>query len=193
MRSAREIEDAVFFYVDTFTKSPAASELNARFGSPINFTTDEGFAIARFLRALNVAFNLDLAKQRVRAALTVFNRFRDQNVDIQIKLLRLADAEIDDALAVLQSNRVTQPFYPLAVDRLGLAKTEIAAAIAAPASSRGGSLSNAVSGSKAPGTRSARTSASRSVRGTSCSEMARHGARPTIGTFRDRIARFRAF
>jgi hypothetical protein len=141
----QDIEDAVFFYIDTFTKSPAASELNARFGSPINFTPEEGFGIARFLRALNVAFNLDLAKQRVCAALTVFDRFRDQNVDIQIKLLRLADAEIDDALAVLQSNRVAQPFYSVAVDRLGLAKAEIAAAIAAPASSRGGSLSNAVS------------------------------------------------
>ena len=53
--------------------------------------------------------------------------------------------EIDDALAVLTSVRTTQPFYPVAVESLGLAKAEIAAAIAAPASSRGGKISNAVS------------------------------------------------
>ena len=140
-----EIEDAVFFYISVFNGSPAAIELEQRFGAPINFTTDEGFAMGRFLRALNVAFNLDIARQRARGALTLFNRFRDTRKDIQIKLLQLAEAEIDDALFVLQSNRVTQPFYPVAVDRLGLAKTEIAAAIAAPASARGGKISNAVS------------------------------------------------
>ena len=69
----------------------------------------------------------------------------DTRKDIQIKLLQLAVNEIDDALAVLTSVRTTQPFYPVAVERLGLAKAEIAAAIAAPASSRGGKISNAVS------------------------------------------------
>jgi hypothetical protein len=140
-----EIEDAVFFYVAVFPTSPADLELQARFGSPINFSNEDGLAMGRFLRALNTAFNLDIAKQRARAALTLFNRFRDTRKDIQIKLLQLAEAEIDDALAVLTSPRTTQPFYPVAVDRLGLAKAEIAAAIAAPASSRGGKISNAVS------------------------------------------------
>jgi hypothetical protein len=138
-----EIEDAVFFYLGPFSISPAAALLTARFGSPLNFSTPDGFAIGRFLRALNVAFNLDLAKQRVRAAQTLFNRFRDTRVDIQIKLLQLAKAELDDALVVLSSNRTTQPFYPVSVDRIGLAKSEIDAAIAAPASSRDGRISNA--------------------------------------------------
>ena len=141
-----EIEDAVFFYLGLFQQSPAAAELNARFNNtPLNFTTEDGFAIARFLRTLNIAFNLDIAKQRLRAALTLFNRFRDTRKDLQIRLLQLAENEIDDALFVLNSNRPNKPFYPVTVDRLGLAKAEIAAAIAAPASSRGGSISNAVS------------------------------------------------
>jgi hypothetical protein len=43
------------------------------------------------------------------------------------------------------TGKVTQPFYPVAVDRIDLAKAEIAAAIAAPVSSRGGRISNAIS------------------------------------------------
>ena len=140
-----EIEDAVFFYLGPFSISPAAALLTARFGTPLSFSTPDGFAIGRFLRALNVAFNLDIAKQRARGALTLFNRFRDTRVDVQIKLLQLAKNELDDALAVLSSNKTTQPFYPVAVDRIGLAKSEIDIAIASPASSRGGHISNAVS------------------------------------------------
>jgi hypothetical protein len=140
-----EIEDAVFFYLGPFSVSPAAALLTARFGTPLNFSTADGFAIGRFLRALNVAFNLDIAKQRARGALTLVGRFQDTRVDIQIKLLQLARAELDDALVVLTSNKTTQPFYPVAVDRIGLAKAEIDAAIASPASSRGGHISNAVS------------------------------------------------
>jgi hypothetical protein len=140
-----EIEDAVFFYLGPFSISPAAAELTARFGTPINFSTPDGFAIGRFLRALNVAFNLDIAKQRGRAAQTLYNRFRDTRVDVQIKLLQLARNELDDALFVLTSNKTTQPFYPVAIDRIGLAKQEIDAAVVAPASSRGGRISNAIS------------------------------------------------
>jgi hypothetical protein len=140
-----DIEDAVFFYIEQFVGSPADLALRQRFGGPITFTSDEGFAVGRFLRALNVAFNLDLAKQRANAALTLFNRFRDTRADVQIKLLQLADAELSDARDVLATGKVSQPFYPVAVDRIDLARSEIAAAIAAPASSRGGRISNAVS------------------------------------------------
>jgi hypothetical protein len=142
---AVEIEDAVFFYLGVFASSRAAADLVTRFGTPIQFTFEDGQAIGRFLRALNTAFNLDIAKQRARGALTLFNRFRDTRVDVQIGLLNLAEAELDDALAVLTSARTTQPFYPVSVDRIGLAKQEIAAARTAPASSRGGHISNAVS------------------------------------------------
>lgn len=126
-----DIEDAVFFYIDfPFTVSPVARELEARFGSPIQFSTEDGFAIGRFLRVLNVAFNLDIAKQRLEAVQTLVNQFHDTRADIQIKLIELAEAEIDDALQVLTSQRTPQPFLPVTVDRLGLAKTEIAAALA---------------------------------------------------------------
>jgi hypothetical protein len=141
-----EIEGAVFFYIDPggFAISEAAKEMNARFGSPINFTADEGNAIGRFLRSLNTAFNLDIAKQRLNGALTLFNRFRDTRADLQISLLKLADTELNDAFTVL-SHAPAQPFYPVSVDRIGMARTEIAAAITAPASSRGGHISNAMS------------------------------------------------
>ena len=130
--NSRDIEEAVFFYLGPFpfTISPAARELEARFGSPIQFSTEDGFAIARFLRVLNIAFNLDTAKQRLDAVMTLVNRFHDTRADIQIKLIRLAEAEIDDALGVIQSPRTAQPFLPVSVDRLGLAKAEIALALA---------------------------------------------------------------
>jgi hypothetical protein len=141
-----EIESAVFFYIDPngFGASMAAKDMRARFDTPIAFSNDEGNAIGRFLRALNVAFNLDLAQQRVNAALTLFNRFRNTRVDLQVNLLQLADTELSDALNVL-SRAPTQPFYPVTVERIGLAKSEIAAAIAAPASARGGRIANALS------------------------------------------------
>jgi len=144
-----DIEDAVFFYVDAFPFpiSPAAKELEARFGTPIQFTTDDGFAIARFLRVLNVAFNLDIAKQRLNAVQTLVNRFHDTRADIQLELIRLATAEIDDALGVITSQKTAQPFLPIAVERLGLAKGEIAAALTPGATwqTRQSRISNGIS------------------------------------------------
>jgi len=142
------IEGVVAFYaVDTFfLSSPAAAELNARFGAPVNIQGQDITNIARFLRGLNVALNLDMAKQRLRASQTILNRFRDQHAGIQKDLIRLAQEELDDALGVLTSQFTPQPFYPVAVDRIGLAKNEIAAALAASNSvGRQGPLSNAIS------------------------------------------------
>ena len=96
-----------------FTGSPADLALRARFnGTPITFAGDDGFAIGRFLRALNVAFNLDIAKQRLRAAQTLFNRFRDTRVDLQIKLMQLAVNELDDARDVLTTGKVHAAVLP---------------------------------------------------------------------------------
>lgn len=141
-----EIETAVFFYIDPngFGASQAAKDMLSRFPTPIAFSNDEGNAIGRFLRALNVAFNLDLAKQRVSAARTLYNRFGATRADLQISLLQLADTELNDALTVL-GHAPTQPFYPVSVDQINLARSEIAAAIAATVSARGGRISNAVS------------------------------------------------
>jgi hypothetical protein len=138
-----QIEDAIAFYDDVFLFSPADLELVARFGQ--NSFFEDIDRIGRFLRALNTALNLDMAKQRLRAALTLANRFPNTRVDIQRGLLRLAVAELDDALEVLTDSIQVQPFYPVSVNRIGLAKKEIAAALTAPASSRAGRISNAVS------------------------------------------------
>ena len=142
------LEAVVAFYSDPtfFLGSPAAAELDARFGAPVNIQGDDITNIGRFLRALNVALNLDMAKQRLRASQTILNRFRDQHVGIQKDLIRLAKAELDDALEVLTSNFTPQPFYPVSVDRIGLALNEIAVALAAANSvGRQGPLSNAIS------------------------------------------------
>ena len=87
-----------------------------------------------------------MAKQRLRAAQTILNGFHDQHAEIQKQLIRLAREELDDALAVLTSNNTAQPFYPVSVDRINLAKNEIAAALAAANYvGRQGPLSNAIS------------------------------------------------
>jgi hypothetical protein len=139
------IEDVVTFYAGLFNQSPAAQDLTARFGAPANVGPDIT-NIGRFLRAMNIALNLDMAKQRLRASQTILNRFHDQHVAIQKRLITLAVAEIDDALEVLQDPRTPQPFYPVSVDRLGLAKNEIATALAgATFVQRQGPLSNAIS------------------------------------------------
>jgi hypothetical protein len=139
------IENVVTFYAGLFNQSPAAADLAAQFGAPANVGPDI-VPIGRFLRALNVALNLDMAKQRLRASQTLLGRFQDQQAAIQRRLIELAAVEIDDALVVLQDPATPQPFYPVAVQRLGDAKTEIAAALAGATSvQRQGPLSNAIS------------------------------------------------
>jgi hypothetical protein len=140
------IEGVVAFYATSFfLQSPAALTLDARFGAPVN-VGPEITPIGRFLRALNVALNLDMAKQRLLASQTLLNRFANQQVAIQKQLIRLADAELEDAQQVLTDSNTPQPFYPVAVDRIGSARTEIVNALnAANATLRGGPLSNAIS------------------------------------------------
>ena len=88
------IESTVSFYATTlFLDSPAARDLDQRFRAPVNVGPNIS-QIGRFLRALNVALNLDMAKQRLRASQTILNRFRDQQVTIQKELIRLAAVEL---------------------------------------------------------------------------------------------------
>ena len=143
---AADIENVVSFYATNFfLESPGAQQLDARFGGPSNVAPDID-NIGRFIRALNTALNMDMAKQRLRASQTIGNRFTNQHVAIQKGLINLALAEIDDALEVLTAARLIQPLYPVAVDRLNLAKTELAAALAATTwTGRRGPLSNAIS------------------------------------------------
>jgi hypothetical protein len=96
------IESAVAFYgTPLFLTSPAAQELNGRFGGqPVNVNPSIG-VIGRFLRVLNASFNLAMAKQRLDAAHLLNVQFWGYRDDIQKDLLRLAKKEIDDARRVL--------------------------------------------------------------------------------------------
>jgi hypothetical protein len=139
------IEAAVAFYVGPqFQRSQAAADLQARFGTPIQFGGDDINKIGRFLRVLNAAFNLDIARQRLSAAQTLVNRFQDQGKDIQLGLMRLAEAEIDDALDDLGGSTIG--LHPVAQDRLALAKDEIHAGLAATSfATRQNRIANALS------------------------------------------------
>ena len=102
--------------------------------------------IARFLRDINAAFNLDIARQRLRAALTLANQFQDQRVDIQVVLAGLATNELTDALLDITDGPVAPPLHPVAQDRIGMAKSEITSAINAfTFAGRAAHLSNAIS------------------------------------------------
>jgi hypothetical protein len=140
------IEAAIAFYTGPqFQASPAETFVTAQFGTPINFPGEDISKMGRFLRTLNAAFNLDIAKQRLEAAQTLVNRFQDQFLTVQTGLMQLADTEINDAVNDLTHGAV-QPFYPVSQDRLGLAKQEIDAGIHADtASHRQAHISTAIS------------------------------------------------
>jgi hypothetical protein len=141
-------EAIVPFYIsEEFRKSQASTDLIARFGTPVDFSAEDGDRMARFIRILNAALNLDMAKQRLDAAQVLVNQFRDTRADIQKTLMRLAEEEIDDALLDLNDGlSPVQPCYPIAQDRLGLAKSEIRAGLVATSwSTRQNRISNAIS------------------------------------------------
>ncbi|HEX2672292.1 MAG TPA: hypothetical protein VHM25_15535 [Polyangiaceae bacterium] len=123
------IEGAVSFYASNFfTQSPAALELDARFGGPVNVGPVIG-QIGRFLRVLNASFNLDIANQRLTAARTLNAQFWAFREDVQKGLISLAVEEIDDAIRVLE--RAGGDLHPTQVTSLGQAKVLLAQALAA--------------------------------------------------------------
>ncbi|HTV25401.1 MAG TPA: hypothetical protein VMG12_42190 [Polyangiaceae bacterium] len=142
---APRIEDAVGFYARVaFSFSPAAQALVERFGE-FDLAPLDAFAIARFLRVLNAALNLDIARQRLAAAQTLVNRFGNSRSDIQSKLMELAADEIDDAIEVL-AGATTGPIYPNAAQHLSSAQDEIDAGLGATsAATRQNRISNALS------------------------------------------------
>lgn len=93
------IEDAIDFY-----NSPAfAASPSGQVGNPINLSTNEVNQIGRLLRVLNVAFNIDIALQRLEAVEVIIDELGRRNgVDVQLKLMELAGVELQDALEVLQ-------------------------------------------------------------------------------------------
>lgn len=123
------IESGVSFYATgLFLDSPAAQELNARFGGvPVNVGPNIG-QIGRFLRVLNASFNLAIAKQRMDASRTLNIQFWGYRDDIQKGLLNLASEEIEDAIKVFEFG---SNLHPAEQVTLASARTLLAQAVAA--------------------------------------------------------------
>lgn len=102
-----QIEQAVTFYATTlFTNSPAAIQMDSNFGHrTIDIVSGTQINdIGRFLRVLNVSFNVQLAIQRLNASHTLNVQFWGYRDDIQKGLISLAKEEADDAQRVLSSS-----------------------------------------------------------------------------------------
>jgi hypothetical protein len=131
--SADTPEAVVAFYTSAdFQRSKASADLIARFGTPISFSDADAARIARFLRVLNTALNLDMAKQRLNAAKTLAGTFKNVKPELQTTLMNIALGDINDALEDLSPTNAAlqvQPFYPVAQDRLAIAKAEIQAGL----------------------------------------------------------------
>jgi hypothetical protein len=124
------LEGAVSFYATgLFMDSPAARELDARFGGRQAQVGPVIGVIGSFLRVLNASFNLAIAKQRLDASRTLNIAYWGYRDDIQKGLLRLASEEIDDAIRVLANGQF--PLHTAQQTALQNARTLIAQAVAA--------------------------------------------------------------
>jgi hypothetical protein len=141
----RDLQDAIGFYGQlTFKNSPGAQATTDFFGTPPDLQASDAGSITRFLHALNGAFNMDLARQRLGAARTLIQQFPDTSADVQLELMKLARVEIDDAIEVLSFP--ADDIYPVAIDRLSLARGEIDQGLIAPtAGQRQNRIDNALS------------------------------------------------
>jgi mono/diheme cytochrome c family protein len=94
--TANTIEQAVAFY-----DSPAFNNSPSGAGGQINLDATQINNLGRFLRVINASFNAQLAIKRLDAANALVNRFGSNNVNMQRTMIRMAMAELDDAIAVL--------------------------------------------------------------------------------------------
>jgi hypothetical protein len=142
-----DIDEAVSFYrlpSNAFGRSRGGQDLEQRFGTPLVLDGVDAAAIARFLRVLNAAFNLDIARQRLEAANTLAGSFGNVRADIQRRLMELAVVEVDDALEVLLVS--SSELHPDVRSLLVQAKNEIALGLnATSASERQNRIANALS------------------------------------------------
>jgi hypothetical protein len=91
------IEDAIGFYTSTaFAQSPAGA------GNPIPLDATEIAHLGKFLRTLNVAFNAQMALARINAVVSILDGLGDGSLQVQLDLLDLAAAEVDDAVDLLK-------------------------------------------------------------------------------------------
>jgi len=90
-----------FYSADFFNDSPAGQDLIDDFGTPVTLPNGSIINIQQFLKLLNVVFNIDLARQRLDAAELLNTQYWGYRDDIQLGLIGLALAELDDAQTVL--------------------------------------------------------------------------------------------
>jgi len=93
---ASTIEEAIAFY-----DSPAFNNSPSGLVAPIDLTATEIDDIGRFLRGVNASFNAAMAVKRLDAASALVVRFHNSQLTIQREMLRLANAEVIDAIEVL--------------------------------------------------------------------------------------------
>jgi hypothetical protein len=90
-----------------------------------------------------------MAKQRLNAAKTLASTFNNTKPELQTTLMSIALGDINDALEDISPTNADlqiQPFYPVAQDRLALARTEIQAGLTATTwQQRRDHIANAVS------------------------------------------------
>jgi cytochrome c peroxidase len=128
-----QVEEAVIFYATTlFGNSPAAIQMNNNFGRrSIDIVSGNQINdIGRFLRVLNVSFNVQMAIQRLNASHTLNVAFWGYRDDIQKGLISLAKEEADDALRVLSSSR-SGPLHTAQQTQISSAMTLMNQALAA--------------------------------------------------------------
>ena len=96
--TATTIEEAIAFY-----DSPAFNNSPSGQVAPIDMTADQIDDVGRFLRGVNATFNAAMAIKRLEAGSKLVARFHNTRLAIQREMLRLANAEILDAIEVLNS------------------------------------------------------------------------------------------
>lgn len=143
------LEEAVAFYTtDEFNSSPGGLG-----GNPVVLTNDEINNVARLLRVLNTAFNIDIALQRLNSAVELFagfnnGQFRGEFSPAQLRevttdLAQYSFYELEDAIQVLRG--APNALHPAAQGQLNNAIRQVNMAIRAPSPrARINALNNAV-------------------------------------------------
>ena len=130
------LEEAVAFYTtDEFNLSPGGLG-----GNPVVLTNDEINNVARLLRVLNTAFNIDIALQRLNSAVQLFSDFNSREYAGEFNRTQLRAAttdlaqysffELQDAIQVLSD--APTALHPLTQRQLRVAIRQVNAAINAP-------------------------------------------------------------
>jgi hypothetical protein len=94
--TATTIEEAIAFY-----DSPAFNNSPSGLVAPIDLTKEQIDNIGRFLRGVNATFNVAMAVKRLNASAVLVTQLHNTRLALQREMLRLANAELNDAIEVL--------------------------------------------------------------------------------------------